>query len=154
MLTSITIYDAATLNSIAVNNATYPLHDFTWHGEMVGDNLRRMDGPGLHANYKYVQDMPINMEGAILADSTSAYWTARKNLLNIVIPDFTQTLPIHGSIRMQIDGDSEIYFTRVMLEDWDVPLAALYPTVTQFQFQWTSIDGYWLKLSNFQAAKL
>lgn len=154
MLTSVVLKNATSLSSITVNDAIYPLQRFDWNQDMVGDNLRKMDGPGRHFNMKYPETMPVHMEGHILSDSTSAYWTARKALLNIVVPDFTQTLAIHGTINIQIDGDSETYFTRVALMDWDVPLEALFPTVTPFLFQWESFDGYWLKLSNFLAAKI
>jgi hypothetical protein len=154
MLTSVVIKSADSLSSITVNDATYPLNVFNWNQTMVGDNLRRMDGPGRHFNQKYPETLPVHMEGHILADTTSAYWTARKALLNIVVPNFDQPLTIHGTINIQLDGDSETYFTRVALVDWDVPLEAFYPTVTPFMFQWESFDGYWLKLSSFLSAKI
>jgi len=154
MLTSVVLKDAASINSITVNNATYPLEKFDWGPDLIGDDLRKMDGPGRHFNFKHVETMPITMEGHILADSTSAYWTARKALLAIVIPDYTQVIPIHGTINIVLDGDAETYFTRIILKSSDVPLQALYPTVTPFMFQWESFDGYWLKLSDFQAAKI
>jgi len=147
MLTSVILRDAFSINSITVNDATYPLNKFDWNQDMVGDDLRRMDGPGRHLNYKHPETLPISMEGHILADSTSAYWTARKALLAVVIPDPIQTTAIHGTIRIQIDGDTEVYYVEVVLKDWAIPLEALYPTVTPFMFQWESFTGYWNKLS-------
>ncbi len=55
---------------------------------------------------------------------------------------------------MQLDGDSNVYVANVILKDWDVPLQALYPTVTPFQFQWEAPVGYWTILSTQAVAKI
>jgi hypothetical protein len=98
--------------------------------------------------------MSINMEGHILGDSTSDYWTNRKELLGVVIPDptYLHLYRFHSRVDVKIDGDTETYYAYVILKDYEVPLEALYPTVTPFQFQWENVFGYWRKLSNNAAA--
>lgn|SRR5262245_52390260 len=151
----IKILNANAVSSIFVNDDDfYPVELFTWTPSMVGNNQPHMAGPGVHVNYKDIESMDIVMEGHIKANTTEAYWTARKALLNIVVPDYDQIYPTHGTVQFKINGDSETYTQGVHLENYEVQTEALYPTVTPFRFEWTGLQGYWLKLSNFQAAKI
>lgn len=151
----IKIVAANGVDQIFVNDDEfYPVEVFTWTPSMVGDDRAKLAGYGRHWNYKDIETQSIRMEGHIKANTTELYWTARDALLNIVIPDPIQLAPFHGYVMFKRNGDSETYYQRVHLEDSEVPTEALYPTVTPFEFEWSGIDGYWLRLSNNQPAKI
>lgn len=142
-------------NYIDVNDDEYyPVERFTWHPEMVGDARAKLKGPGRHLNFREVEVMPIEMEGHIKANTTELYWQARKDLLNIVVPDVEQLAPWHGYVMFKYNGDSNTYYQRVHLVHYEIPTEALYPTVTPFRFEWDGLDGYWLTLGTNVAVKL
>jgi hypothetical protein len=87
------------------------------------------------------------MEGDILADTTSAYWTNRLALLDKIMPTQEQTFRYHSHIQVTLDGGTT-YYANVTLQDWDCPTEALYPTRTPFMFQWENPYGYWRRVSD------
>ena len=146
------------VNYIDVNEQTdpcyYPVERFTWTPSMVGDEQPKLAGAGRHWNFRDIEIMDIVMEGHIKADSTTQYWQKRDALLNIVQPDAKQLAPFHGYVMFKRNGDSETYYQHVHLEHYEIPTEALYPTVTPMRFEWSGLDGYWLKLSNNQPVKI
>jgi len=144
MLDLVRIYKADGITYIDVNDdINYPVEVFKWDPEMVGDDLGRLQGPGRFPNFKEIEAMGIEMEGKIKATTPELYWTARKALLNIVVPDAEQTLGWHGYVGFKAADTTELYLQAVHLVHYDAPLEALYPTVTPFRFEWEGLDGYW-----------
>lgn len=156
MLEEIRIYNSALTSNILLNELTgplrYPVRVFTWSHSTKGDPLPKLQDSGQHDRYSYIDSMSITMEGDILGLDTDDYWVNRKALLNIVIPKPDQTHRFHSQIRIRLDGDPATYYANVVLEDYDVPLEAFYPTRTPFIFQWTCPFGYWRNLSTNQVA--
>lgn len=156
MISLIRIYDAGLVNSIIVNELTgtlkYPVRTFDWAQPTRGDDLPKLEEAGMHDSYKDVDNMPIVMEGDILADDTDSYWVNRKALMSIVIPTNDHIYRYHSHIQIKLDGDNETYWCNVNLEDYDAPLEAFYPTRTPFQFNWINNFGYWRKLSDSSIA--
>jgi len=132
----------------------YPVELFTWTPSMVGEDHPKIRGPGRHYNFKEIEVMSIELEGHIKADTTEDYWTARKALLEVAIPDPEQLAPWHGYLQFKVNGDSETYYQKVHLVHYEIPTEALYPTVTPMRFEWDGLDGYWKKLSNDAYAKI
>ena len=155
MIDLIKIYKADGITSITVNDdVSYPVEMFNWTPTMIGDDLPHLQGPGRFPNYKEVEAMPIEMEGHIKANTPELYWTARKALLNIVIPDFNQTFGWHGYVEFQAADTTTLYRQKVHVVHWEVPIEALYPTVTPFRFEWEGLDGYWTDKGTGLPAKL
>ena len=158
MFDLIQIYKADLSSSLVINELTgtlkYPVRRFIWGQPTRGDDLPKLQQAGQHDRYKNVDAMPVMMEGDLLGADTDAYWVNRKALLEIVVPDETQTLRYHSQIRIKLNGDSETYWCNVTLEDYDAPLEAFFPTRTPFIFQWKNPYGYWRKLSNNAAVKI
>ena len=156
MLTSVKIWKAGLAQSVILNEITptvkFPIHDFTWSQPTRGDALPKMESPGQHDRYSDIDAMALNMEGDIVGSTTTEYWTNRKELLACVVPAKEHVYRYHSHIQIKIDGDSETYWCNVTLEEWEAPMRALYPTVTEFQFQWSNPYGYWRKLSDNSVA--
>lgn len=146
------------VTSIVVNELTepcfYPVELFTWTPGFVGDQRAKLKGPGRHWTFRDIEALDIQMEGHIKADTTNDYWAKRMALLNIVIPDAEQLAPFHGYLMFKTNDDPETYYQRIHLDHYEVPTEALYPTVTPFRFEWSGLEGYWLKLSNDQPVKI
>jgi hypothetical protein len=121
----------------------YPVEEFIWHNSTRADSPPNLQAQGGHYHHAYLDPMSIEMRGHILSTDTSDYWVKRKALLAAVVPLPTDSGRYTGKISMQIDGDSSTYYANVILKDWDIPLQALYPTVTAFQIQWENPFGYW-----------
>lgn len=134
----------------------FPILDFTWTQPTKGDPLPKMEMPGQHDRRTQVDVMSLNMEGHIVGNSTDQYWTHRKELLKVVIPDYedSQVYRYTSHIQVKFDGDSETYYANVILKDHEEPMSTSGPgwSVTPFQFQWECAFGYWRKLSNNEAA--
>jgi hypothetical protein len=155
---AITIIKAGGSPSLAVNELTahpnYPVEEFIWHTPTRGESPRNLQSGGGHFHKSYADPMPIEMQGHLLADSTSEYWTRRKALLAVIVPDIDPVYRFHSVIQMQLDGDGNVYYANVILKDYDIPLIANYPTVTAFQIQWEAPVGYWTVLSSLAIAKI
>lgn len=159
MLSLLRLRDPLGLSTLTINELTsqplYPVEKFTWDYEMSGDEIPKFEAPGQFDNFKVVRQMTIDCEGHIVTQTTSAYWTARKNLLSLALPP--ATIPAqskHVRIEMQLDGDANIYYADCVLDDYSVPLEANYPTVTPFLFQWTCNFGYWRNVATNAAVRL
>lgn len=145
---------ALTVNEL-VAEPNYPIEKFTWDYETDGDEIPKFEAPGQWDNFKPVRSMTLDCEGHIRATTTALYWTARKNLMNFVVP----AAPIpqvkkHLRIEMQLDGDSNVYYADFVLDDFSCPIEANYPTVTPFMFQWTCNFGYWRNIATNAAVRL
>lgn len=143
MITSLTLWDANITTSITLNSATYPLEKFSWDYPIDGANIPKGQTSGQWDTFKYVRKMDLTCEGHILADTTSGYWTARKALLAIAMPQPDTLVKFHSRILMVVDDGATVYRADVNLAGFAIPLEALYPTVTPFQFQWECNVGYW-----------
>ncbi len=158
MLTSIQFWDAGLVNSIIVNELTgtlrYPVERFVWHQETRGDDLPKMEEAGKYDRYSDIDGLPLLMEGHFLGDTTSQYWTIRKALMNILVPNNDHVYRYHSHVQIKLDGDTETYWANLILKDYDAPLEAFYPTVSPFQFQWEIMHGYWRQLSNNAIARI
>ena len=152
MLQLIRIYNAGLSSFVTLNELTlpllYPVEEFIWHQPTRGDDLPKMEEAGRHDRYSDIDVMDMSMSGHFLADTTTQYWQIRQALLAVVIPTNDHLYRYHSHIQVKLDGDSETYWSNVILKDYDAPLQANYPTVTPFQFQWENEYGYWRKLSN------
>lgn len=158
MLTQIKFWDAGLVNSVQVNEFTfpfyYPVERFIWHQPTRGDDLPVMEGAGKHDRYSDVDALPLEMEGHFLTDTTTQYWEKRKALMAILVPNNDHVYRYHSHVQIKLDGDSETYWANLTLKDYDAPLEANYPTVTPFHFQWEINFGYWRKLSNNAIARI
>jgi hypothetical protein len=145
---------ALTINEL-VASPIYPVEKFSWDYQMDGDEIPKFEAPGQFDNLKVVRTMTLDCEGHIVTQTTAAYWTARKNLSNMVVPPPTiPTIKKHVRIEMQLDGDSATYYGDFVLDDYSIPLEANYPTVTPFLFQWTCNFGYWRNIATNAAVRL
>lgn len=159
MFTLIRLRDPVGITSLTINELTsqplYPVEKFTWDYETDGDEIPKFESPGQFDNIKVVRSMTLDCEGHIVTQSSSAYWTARKNLMNLVVPPaIVPAQKKHVRIEMQLDGDANIYYGDFVLDDWSCPLEANYPTVTPFLFQWTCNFGYWRNIATNAAVRL
>lgn len=159
MYSLLQIISADGLTSLTINELTsspvYPVKKFDWDYEEEGDQLPHMESSGQWDNWINTRRMLIDCEGTIVCTTTTAYWTARKNLAKVVVAkQGVQTVRRHSRILMSLDGDGTIYYADVNLDDWSLPIEANYPTVGPFKFQWTCNFGYWRNLSSNAAVIL
>jgi len=145
MITKIELWDAANLGYVELDTLTYPLQKFSWEYPIVGDDVQRPFSAGQYDTRKSVGSMTIDCEGEIVQTTTTLYWTARKALVAKVIPLYSQISYNHSTIKLTLDGDSQVYIAQVVLSSYSIPLAATgAPTISPFQFSWTCNKGYWL----------
>jgi len=153
MITSIVVKNAVdsfatsiALDTIDGSGVGYPLEVFSWHPVMDGADIGKMQAPGQWPWQKYVRNMPITIEGTILARTTTEYWTQRKALMNKCFPAPNNTVYDPIKIEMVIDGDANTYYAFCVLDDavgaLDVETTHS-PTVTKFQLSYSCRAGYW-----------
>jgi hypothetical protein len=134
------------LDTIDSNGVGFPLNLFSWRPEMDGADIAKMQAPGRWPWRKDVRNMPITIEGTILARTTTEYWTQRKALMAKCFPAPNNTAFDPIKLELVLDGDSNTYYAYCVLDD---ALGALdvesthSPTVTKFQLMYSCRAGYW-----------
>lgn len=154
MITSLTAQNLQTSSTITLLNDDYPLKRFVWDSGTVGSNLKKFQYPGQWDNFRTPNGMPITMVGDILGDSYSDYWTLRKALLAIFIPNSTNTLENHVKLTIVLPDGATQYYADCTVDSWSLPVEALQPTVGEFTFQLTCNFGYWRNVSGGALARI
>jgi len=142
---------------VALDEFPYPCQKLEWSYPIVGDTVPRPFSAGRYDTRRSVDVMTIDVEGEIVTNTTTEYWNARKALVAVVLPAKAQIPSInrHSAIKMQLDGDSEIYWAEVQLTSYSIPLAASgSPTVSPFMFSWECNFAYWYAQSTGEAVLL
>lgn len=129
---------------VTLNDAVYPLTRFAWNYSMKGDGEPKMRRPGRHKRLSQIDTMTIEMVGSILVDIGSSYWTARNDLLKVLLPHPDQLELNHVRFDLDVADAPFVIHAEAVLRDLDVPVEALSPTRSTFQFQWEVPEGYWL----------
>lgn len=143
------------IEQLELDTLVYPLQKFSWPYETDGAEIGKMQSPGRHSWHKFVRNLPIDLEGEILADSTSQFWTRRKALLEKIIPEPTGTVYDPVKFRMTVDGDSNVYYAFCVLESMVGALTASgSPTVSEFMLGFSCRFGYWRRESDDVAVRI
>lgn len=146
MLDSVVAKNLQTLDTLTINDLTYPLIKFAWDYEIKGEGEPKMQTPGRHPALKQVDFMTIEMEGNIMADPSQNYWVIRKAFMDIMLPPIDANPDIslnHVRFDIVISGPSQQLYCEATLQDFDAPVEALSPTRTEFRFSWEVPFGYW-----------
>ena len=133
-------------SSIELDTLTYPLFKFGWTPELSGGSFPKTNSSGSWKTRSKVEAMTIEMAGAILADTTSAFWTNRKALAQKVIPPpaFSGTELDHVRFIATFDGDGTSYYADCILQSNIGALEATgAPTIQEFELSFSCRDGYW-----------
>lgn len=129
---------------LELDDLNYPLQKFDWSYQMEGAEIGKMQAPGRHNWRKDVRYLPIDLEGEILANTTTEFWDKRKALMQKVIPAFDNIEPNPVKFRLQVDGDSNFYYAFCVQETNVGALEATgAPTVQEFQLGFSCRFGYW-----------
>lgn len=152
MLSLVSITDALGITTLQLDEFPYPLQKCDWDYGMESASFQKQQTYGRWDAYARVGVMNIEMEGEIVTDTTTAYWTARRNLVELVVPNSQQLVRKHSRIYIELENGSGVsYYADVQLEHYQIPIAATgSPTVSPFQFSWTCNKGYWT-VTNTQA---
>jgi hypothetical protein len=147
MLTSVSVQNLQTTTSISLMGDDYPLTKFFWDSGTSGAALKKFQYPGNWDNFKAATGMPVTIEGDILGDDYSNYWTLRKALLAIFVPHIDNTLDNHVKLTIVLSDGGTQYYADCTVDSWSIPIEALQPSVTPFRFQLTCNHGYWRNVS-------
>ncbi len=131
---------------IELDDLNYPLTKFNWTPEVTGGDFPKTNSPGSWKTRKMVEDMTIECNGTILADTTSSWWTKYKALKLDIVPPPTNPVDFdHVRLRLVMDGDATNYYAYCVLESnigaLDVAIGS--PTVSEFQLMFSCREGYW-----------
>lgn len=143
MLTSLTATNLFTNASVTILDSVYPLRKFSWTPQLESNKLKKMQEAGSFDLYRFVTDMPITMEGDIIADTSAVYWTRRRALMAVILPHPDSNVRNHVKWSMVTDEDATVYYADCVVDSVVADVEALYPTVSEFQFQFTNNFGFW-----------
>lgn len=135
-------------SSLEMDTLLYPLFKFGWTYGTGNSQFPKSNSPGSWKTRSRVQVMTIEMNGVILADTTSQFWTRRKALAAKVIPPPTDAAyPEYDHVRFiaQFDGDGNTYYADAILISniGALDVAVQSPTVEEFELMFECRDGYW-----------
>lgn len=130
-------------SNLELNTLTYPLSDLSITTNLDTHDHKKMGAPGQWPSYSYPDAMTIHVEGNVLADTSTAYVTARLALIDAVLPPLTiQNTRRHGTIRIQLDGMTESADCNVQVVSQSIPMAALFPANSRFMVTWKGFLPY------------
>lgn len=132
-------------STLELDTLLYPLSKFHWYYDMVGERPPKHQQAGSWKAPKFVEALPIEMEGEILSSTTTEYWTRRKALMQKIIPPQDNISYDHVKFLMKVDGDVAQYYVFTTVESnvgaLDVAIGS--PTVSEFQLSFECKEGYW-----------
>lgn len=142
MLTKIEIRPVSG-SAVELNTLTYPLSVCDIQTNIDTHEFKRMANSGEWPSYHYPGALTAHVEGHCLADTSTAYVTARLALLDAVLPPLgTLTSRKHAVLRIRMDGMSEDADTDVVVTTMQIPMAALYPANSEFMITWKGFNPY------------
>jgi hypothetical protein len=122
----------------------YPLTEFHWSYTFKGDPITKFQEAGRHPNYRDVDYMMIHMKGDIIGNDYTDYWDKRFALMSTIVPHPSNRVRSHGRIYITPVGlGGADYYADVILDNYEAPMEALYPTVTSYSFEFICPVGYW-----------
>jgi hypothetical protein len=133
-------------STLELDTLIYPLFKFGWTPELEASQFPKTNSYGSWKTRSKVNEMTIEMNGAILADTTSDFWTRRKALMAKIIPPPTIAGVEMDHVRFiaTFDGDATTYYADAILESNIGALEATgAPTIQEFQCMFVSREGYW-----------
>lgn len=144
MIDSLVATNLDSSETVTLNDAVYPLTRFAWNYSLKGEGEQKMRKPGRHKRQSQVDVMTIEMIGSILVDIGDNYWTARNNIMKVLLPHPEALELNHVRFDLVVADAAFTIYADTVLRDLDVPVEALSPTRSTFQFQWECPEGYWL----------
>jgi hypothetical protein len=140
---TITYYDNDG-NSIAIGDTVYPAQDFSMKVYQVNSPVKKTQSPGRFPSFSYPEFREINIAGEILGDSASDYNTKVRALKAVVNPARRTfaTARRHGTLIMTFFGDATIYGAYVIVDQFETPKEALYPSVGPYTITWIAFEPY------------
>lgn len=133
----------------ALNDESFPANLVDTHCEM-SDRPRtpKQSQPGQYPVYTFARNRIWHIEGDILGTDMADYDTKRIALLNSgILPLAVPTTRYTSTITVTAEtGDT--FTSIVTLTSYSIPVAALYPGVGTYMFEWESDDPFVYDLSN------
>lgn len=134
---------------LELNTLTYPLKVFDIQTNIDTHEFKKFGTSGQWPSFHYPDAMSIHAEGACLADTSTAYVTARLALVDAVLPPVTAlTSRKHAVLRVRMDGMTEDADADVVVIQQAVPMAALFPANSQFMITWKGFLPYFVGVSS------
>jgi hypothetical protein len=131
-------------NSIAVGDTVYPAQDFSMKVYQANDAVKKLQSPGRFPSFSYAEYREINIAGEILGDSAADYNTKARALRAVIQPARRTfvTARRHGTLLMTFFGDATQYRTYVIVDQFETPKEALYPSVGPYTITWIAFEPY------------
>lgn len=133
--------------SYTFNTALIPLKEFVVEGEVRSEEVPRMQEHGIWPAYSYSGKMLIHINGDILCNTAAEYIQERMKMMQALVPaGIVVNSRKMGDITMQYTGMEAMRtepLTGATLDDYpQIPMRALYPSVTEFDISFKVFRGY------------
>ena len=133
--------------SFTFNTALIPLKEFTVEGEIRSEEIDRMQEHGIWPAYSYSGKMLIHINGDILCNTAAEYIQQRMLMMQALVPaGVVVNTRKMGDISMQYTGMEPMItepLTGACLDSYpQIPMRALYPSVTEFDITFKVFRGY------------
>jgi hypothetical protein len=140
---TLTYYDNAG-NSIAIGNTTYPAQDFDMKVYQSNSPAKKTQYPGRWPSFSYAEYREIHVAGEILGDDASDFNTKSRALRGVVTPprQVFATARRHGTLYMTFFGDAVVYGAYVIVDTFETPQEALFPSVGSYMITWIAFEPY------------
>lgn len=127
------------------NTVDCPLHDFSISGDIKGGDREHMMDHGDWESFSYLGPTTVHIEGDLQYGTTEEYIEKRLLMLSIIIPPpGRQRIRSWGELQLQYTGQPLMVNT-VKLEGYpEIPMQALYPSVTPFMISFKCFNPFWV----------
>jgi hypothetical protein len=129
--------------SVSLNNDTWPLKEFTPEVDIFGEEVKRMQEPGIWPNRTVLGKMLMHCGGDLLLNDAYAYITERMRAMQILVPaGIINNERKMGTITLLYDNFEPMYNDCTLDAYPSLPMQALYPSVTEFSITFKVFDPF------------
>ena len=129
--------------SISFGSVDYPLTSFSMPTITKNEPVDKVQFPGRWPTYAYPEYREFHLGGDILGDDNIDYNTLLRAMKLAIQPPYrTYTARRHGKLDFVFYGDAVHYYSYVILNDFDSPKEANYPSVGVYTCTFSSFEPY------------
>lgn len=134
-----------------LSSGSYRVSSFKWTPRISSSPLPMLNRPSNWPTHFDPRELVIDLEGRLVADNPSDFWTDRAALLEAIVPpvDGERETFEHGTLTITLPGyTAGDLYALVNLTEYDFPVTSQSGRSAEYRFSWVASLGYWRLVSD------
>lgn len=120
----------------------YPVEEFDPDVVMSARSMKKVQRPGQHPTRQFPEHRLYIIAGHILGTDYDDYWALRQSLIEFLLVPEDFTGYHHMQFQWRPEDATSWWYSDVVVEDYDIPITAYYPSVGPFRIELRAFDPY------------